>query len=231
MDSGHGRKSRRMAKAHREKQIAGATLKLVARYGVHGATISRIAAAVGMSRAALYRHFPNREAMLRAALELSIEQGPGWVDQGSGDDVFARLMDMGAKHGALDLSEWKAFVRPWYQFAVVTGFDSLSEGVAGKYIRIIQSLTELIEEGKRDGSVREDVDTEVVAWTLMMWAWAEDVARLVGVDQVISSGVSLEVFKRMLGDIAAPRSGVNGPSRRWAWMSRRASTPRSQSEP
>ena len=227
-----GRKHKRVAGADRERQIADATLKLVSRYGVHGATISRIAAAVGVSRAALYRHFPNREAMLRAALDLSIERGPGWVEQGSGDDVFARLIDMGSKHGAMDLSQWKAFVRPWYQFAVASGFGSLTEGVGEKYLRVVRTLAELVEEGKREGSVREEVDTEVIAWTLMMWAWAEDVARLVGVDDVISSGISVEVFRRMLGDIAAPsRGGAGGQSGRRAWMPARASNWRSRKEP
>ncbi len=227
-----GRKHKRVTGADRERQIADATLKLVSRYGVHGATISRIAAAVGVSRAALYRHFPNREAMLRAALELSIERGPTWVGQGSGDDVFARLMDMGNKHGAMDLSEWRTFVRPWYQFGVVSGFGSLTEGLGEKYLRVVRTLAELIEEGKREGSVREDVDTEEIAWTLMMWAWAEDIARLVGVDHVISSGISVKVFERMLGDIAAPsRGGAGGQSGGRAWMPTRAGTRKSRKGP
>ncbi|MBN1631607.1 MAG: TetR family transcriptional regulator, partial [Thermoleophilia bacterium] len=54
------RKRTRATRAERQKQIAETTLKLVARYGVHGATISRIAAGVGLSRAALYKFFPDR---------------------------------------------------------------------------------------------------------------------------------------------------------------------------
>jgi AcrR family transcriptional regulator len=226
---GNVRKHKRGTGAEREKQIADATLRLVAKHGVHGATISRIAAAVGVSRAALYKHFPNREAMLRAALDLSIERGPGWIDQGSGDDGLGRIMDLGRQHGALDLSVWEVFVRPWYQFAAASGHGSLIEGLSEKYLRVVRMLAELVEEGKRDGSVREDVDTEVVAWTLMMWAWAEDIARLVGVGQVISSGVSVEVFRRMLGDIAASsRGGEDGRSGR---LSTQATARKSRKEP
>ena len=62
----------------------------------------------------------------------------------------------------------------------------------------------MVERGKRDGSIREDVDTDIIAWSLMMWGWAEDVARLVGLKEVIESGLTVEVFKRLLGDIAGP---------------------------
>ena len=36
-----------------------------------------------------------------------------------------------------------------------------------------------------------------------MWAWAADVARLVGLEQVMGTGTEVEIFRRMLGDIAA----------------------------
>ena len=37
----------------------------------------------------------------------------------------------------------------------------------------------------------------------MMWAWGADVARLVGLEEVMGSATSVEIFTRMLGDIAA----------------------------
>ena len=38
----------------------------------------------------------------------------------------------------------------------------------------------------------------------MMWGWADDVARLVGLEQVMGTETSIEIFRRMLGDIAGP---------------------------
>jgi hypothetical protein len=37
----------------------------------------------------------------------------------------------------------------------------------------------------------------------MMWAWAVDVARLIGLEQVMGSETSIAIFNRLLGDIAA----------------------------
>ncbi len=67
----------------------------------------------------------------------------------------------------------------------------------------VRDFAVLVEQGKRDGSIREDADTNLAAWSLMMWAWALDVARLVGLENVMGNRTSLEIFKRMLGDITA----------------------------
>jgi len=200
---GTGRRTR-ATRAERQKQIAEITLKLVARYGVHGATISRIAAGVGLSRAALYKFFPDREAMLEAALDLMVERVPKWIDMSSGSDVFEHVMDMGERHGTLGLTEFEAFTHPWFQFAAASGSGTLTEQLRERHLAFVRTFAALVEQGKRDGSIREDVDTNVLAWSLMMWGWAEDVARLVGLKEVIDNGTTVEVFKRMLGDIAGP---------------------------
>ena len=102
-----GRKNARFTKEERQKQIAEVTLKLVAKHGVHGATISRIASGVGLSRAALYKCFPNREAMLEAALDLLVERVPRWIARSSGATVYEHLMDMGNQFGPLGISEFE----------------------------------------------------------------------------------------------------------------------------
>jgi AcrR family transcriptional regulator len=195
-------KRTRVTKLERQKQIAEVTLRLVARYGVNGATISRVASGVGLSRAALYKFFPNREAMLEAALDLLIERVPRWVARSSGNTVFEHLMDMGNQFGPLGVSEFESFTRPWFQFAAASGTGKLTQELAKRHLMFLRDFAVLIEQGKRDGSIREDVDTNLVAWSLMMWAWGADVARLVGLEQVIGGQTSIEIFRRMLGDIA-----------------------------
>ena len=204
--SAHGapvHKRTRVTKAERQEQIAEVTLKLVARYGVHGATISRIAAGTGLSRAALYKFYANRERMLEAALDLLVERVPRWIARSPGDTVFEHLMGMGSQFGPLGLSVFESFTRPWFQFAAAPGAGKLTQELAKRQLVFVRDFAVLIEQGKRDGSIREDADTNLAAWSLMMWAWAADVSRLVGLDQVMGSETSIEIFKRMLGDIAA----------------------------
>jgi AcrR family transcriptional regulator len=197
----------RRTKAERQREIAEATLKLVAKYGVHGTTVSRIAAAVGLSRGALYKHFPSRQAVLLAAMDLMEERPTGWVAQSSGPDVYERLLDMGDRHASWASSEFETFIHPLFEFIAAGGQGSLSREMGVRQLRVLDAFVDLVEAGKREGSIRPEVDSCDVAWSLLMFAWAEDVARLMGVDQLITSGASTRIFRRMLADVAAPPSG------------------------
>ncbi len=200
-------RSTRRTKAERQREIAEATLKLVARYGVHGTTVSRIAAAVGLSRGALYKHYSNREAVLLAAMDLMDERPPGWVAGSSGPDVYSRLLDMGDRHASWASSEFETFIHPLFEFIAAGRQGSLSKEMGVRQLRVLDAFINLVDEGKREGSIRAEVDSNDVAWSLLMFAWAEDVARLMGVDQLITSGASNRIFRRMLADVAALPSG------------------------
>jgi AcrR family transcriptional regulator len=179
---------------------------LVAKYGVHGATVSRIAAAVGLSRAALYKHFPSRDAVLAATMDLMDERSPNWIVQSSGDDVFLRLVNMGDSHASWAASKFETYIRPLFQFAAASEQGLLTNIMRERHLLFLQAAADLVEEGKREGSIREDADSQDIIWGLQMFAWAEDVARLVGLDEMITSGASVRAFRRILGDISAASS-------------------------
>jgi AcrR family transcriptional regulator len=205
------RKVIRATREQRRRQIADTTLKLIARYGVQGATISRIASGIGLTRSALYKFFPNREAMLEGALDLLVERVPRWIDQSSGRNVYEHLMDMGRQHAPLGRAEFESFIRPWFQLIAASSVEHMTHELSKRQLMFVQDFALLVERGKRDGSIREDVDSNLVAWALMMWGWADDVARLVGLEQVMGAEASIEIFRRMIGDIAGP-SQISGDS-------------------
>jgi AcrR family transcriptional regulator len=202
----------RATREQRRRQIADITLKLIARYGVQGATISRIASGIGLTRSALYKFFPNRDAMLEGALDLLVERVPRWIDQSSGRNVYEHLMDMGRQHAPLGRAEFESFVRPWFQLIAASSVEHMTQELSKRQLVFVQDFSLLVEQGKRDGSIREDVDSNMVAWALMMWGWADDVARLAGLEQVMGAETSIEIFRRMIGDIAGP-SHKSGSSR------------------
>ena len=53
----------------RREQIADAALDIVVRYGIGAVTVRRVAEAVGISAAALYRHYKNKAEILKAVME------------------------------------------------------------------------------------------------------------------------------------------------------------------
>jgi hypothetical protein len=64
-------------------------------------------------------------------------------------------------------------------------------------------LVELVEEGKLQGSIDPGADSRDVAWTLLLHAWGEDIARLAGVDEFITEGASNRILRRVLDSYAS----------------------------
>jgi AcrR family transcriptional regulator len=188
----------RKTKSERQREIVEATVQLVGKYGVQGTTVSRIAAAVGIARGALYQHFPNREAVLEAALASMGERSSAWLAQSSGPDVPARLLGMGEAHSSWSLSEYNTFVRPFFQLIASNRETSLTRLIIERQQTDLRYLVELVEEGKRQGTIASEVESRDIAWSLLLHAWGEDIARLMGVDQFITEGASNRILRRLL---------------------------------
>ena len=76
----------------RRAQIALAAAELFAEHGYPSVGIDDIAAAVGISGPAIYRHFPTKYAMLvHASRELTDELLAATADPSTLDDLIARL--------------------------------------------------------------------------------------------------------------------------------------------
>ena len=194
----------RKTKAERQREIIDATIQLIGNYGIQGATVSRIAAAVGLARGALYQHFPNREAVLKAALKSMEPRSQAWIDQSLGPDVPASLMQMALQHSSWASAEYSTFVRPFFQLIASNRKSSLTAMLLERHAKDLQEITARVEEGQRQGSLRSDVAPEDVAWSVLMLAWAEDISRLMGSERYIDEGVSHRIAQRLLGSYTLP---------------------------
>ncbi|MCF7221237.1 TetR/AcrR family transcriptional regulator [Marilutibacter chinensis] len=76
-------------------RILRAARRLFEREGPAGVTMRRVAAAVGLSPMAIYRHFENREALLARIGEDSFESIAGhWSARAQGLDPLTRLIEV-----------------------------------------------------------------------------------------------------------------------------------------
>ena len=188
----------RKTKVERQREIIEATVQLLAKYGVQGTTVSRISAAVGLSRGALYQHFSNREAVLEAALAAMGERSSQWMARSSGQDVLARLLDMGEAHSTWSSTEYDTFVRPFFQLIASNRETGLTRSIIQRQQQDFHYLVDLVDQGKRQGSLSSEVDSGDIAWSILLHAWGEDMARLMGVDQFITEGASNRILRRLL---------------------------------
>jgi AcrR family transcriptional regulator len=192
----------RMSSGDTKQRLTAATLEVVAREGVEGATTARIAAAAGLSQAALYKHFATRKDLLLAALDSLYDTIHEVVLESSSEpDVVERLRSIGRLHSELIVSGRGSFIYPLFEFLAAPPESGLREAQGVRQLQMIQSVAAIVEEGKTQGSIGPDVDSEQVAWALHAVWWAEDIAHLMGLDQFVTAGRSNTILSQVLGRV------------------------------
>ncbi len=196
----------RMTAGNRRLQITQATLEVVATHGVQNTTVARIAEAAGISPAAIYRHFPSRNDLLLAAMDTLYDQIREVVFESSHqENIVERLRSISHNHTQLISSGSGAFIYPLFEFLAAPPEAGLREGQGSRQLGMIRFLAGMVEEGKAQGSIRADVDSEQVAWALHAIYWAEDIAHLMGLDQFATAGRSTTIINDVLARISADR--------------------------
>jgi AcrR family transcriptional regulator len=157
--------TKRLTGPERKRQIAEALLTLAGTYGIHGVTTAKIAAEVGVSESALYMHFESREMMLCEAIDVLYEHDLAQVcdtlDAENMVEHFLRMSSLFASGS--DLGQILRF-----KLQLLAG--PLSPGVRERIIlgeaRRIDAHIGLVEQGKAEGSIRQDIDSRQFVWDL-----------------------------------------------------------------
>lgn len=198
----HGRM--RKSREERRTEIAAAALGIVGEYGVQGATMARIADAVGISGPALYKHFTGRDEILEAAMDLLLVRVFSWLDSSKNPDALARLRELGTRHASMAAADYEGVVAPLFEFAAAGPRSHLTGQLAQRQRTTLNRFVSIIEEGRAQGTIRQDVDVQVTAWSLMGLSWIENLATLEGMDEFVGDGISSRMLDKILDDIAAP---------------------------
>jgi AcrR family transcriptional regulator len=200
---------RRLRGPERRAQIIQATLRLVAEHGLAGTSMSLIADAVGISNAALYRHFKSREDILIAAHDALIDRVYAWLKSSQAPNVVDRLREMGETHARLFSQDIEGFNVPMFQFITWIPRDRVHEHVVKRRVEMLRWYADLIEEGKAQGTIRTDIETDLIVAELFAWIWWEDLSYLEGLDRESTLKGSANMFARLLDRIS-----TSAPERR-----------------
>jgi TetR/AcrR family transcriptional regulator len=153
----------RKTSEQRKREIVGKALEIVNSDGPKALTTSRLAAAVGLSEAALYRHFPSKSAIivgLAAELERRFENVHNEVVRTS-DTVKERLAVLLKVQSRL-LARQSAL--PATIALSVLGGDRQARMAFARIARTVRRwLEEIFEQGVRSGELRVDLDTKQAA--------------------------------------------------------------------
>jgi AcrR family transcriptional regulator len=189
--------------AARRRQIARVTMELVGQHGVQGATVSRIAAAVGVTAKALYNYFPSRTDMLLAALDLAFAEGDSMYKSCRQENILERLRAQAQVHWQLVAQGEKGFVYPLYEFMAAPAGEGLRERLRMWHLTGLTRMKALVEEGKSQGVIRGDVDADQIAWELIGVWQTQDVNHLMGSEDLATAERSAAMVDRILRDVSA----------------------------
>ncbi len=203
----------RKTSIERRSQLAMITLHVIAEHGVRGATVRRITEAAGISSPALYNHFSGRTQLLEAALDLLLDRMLFWIDSASSPNMLERLREIaGSLHDSQITGDEGWLLVPLFELSALARVEGLTERMSANQLMVLQRFTDIVEEGKRQGTIRQDADAEAVGWSLIGLRRTKDFALLEGLPQFIEKGTATKILNAIIDGIAAQPDGPIGAS-------------------
>jgi AcrR family transcriptional regulator len=173
----------------------------VSEHGVKGATLNRIAEGLGVTTAALYGHYSNRQEILLDAMDSVFERVRDLHRSAGSPNALERLREIGLQHTQMVATE--GFATALFEFIAAPPDEGLREALGAKELVLVEDVAEIVREGQAQGSIRADADPYYVAWVLVSRAWAEDVSYLMGIAGHFMGPRSKQMLDELLESIRA----------------------------
>ncbi len=180
---------KRKSRDVRQQQIIDVAGAMIFKYGSEHLTVRRIASEVGISEAAIYRHFKSKKSILSFLLS-HIEEC--LLRDISPESAGTKPLTLDTIEKIIRTHFSKIGMRKGISFQVIAEIISLGDRKLNKQAsqtinKYISRLKELLAEGVRNGFVRQDVDLEASAMLLFtliqglvnIWALSEDSFNLI----------------------------------------------------
>ena len=148
----------------RREEIVLAALTLVANQGVKSMTIERIGRVVGLVPSAIYRHFNNKAAILKAVLDLIGERMRNnaiEVNKENSNSLEA-IRKLLMRQVQL-IMEFSAIPQILFSEEVYRENRELKTALHNMIKGFLNALTEIVERGQKEGQIRPDMESRRIA--------------------------------------------------------------------
>jgi len=148
----------------RREEIVLAALTLVANQGVKSMTIERIGRMVGLVPSAIYRHFNNKAAILKAVLGLIGERMRNnaiEVNKENSNSLEA-IRKLLMRQVQL-IMEFSAIPQILFSEEVYRENQELKAALHNMIKDFLNALTEIVERGQQEGRIRLDMESQRIA--------------------------------------------------------------------
>ena len=94
------------------------------------------------------------------------------------------------------------FIVPLFELSAAAHAEGLTERMSKNQLTVLQRFIDIVEEGKRQGTMRPETDSEAIGWSLMGLRWTKDFALLEGLGQFITRGTAGRILNGVIDSIA-----------------------------
>jgi len=148
-------------------QILEAALELFITYGYHGLSMRQIAETVGVSKAALYYHFQDKEQLFLAVLDTQLKHFETLIDAAAAEedtirDFIRRLVDEILSQPVA----MRAAIRLASQEMAQLSEPARATFKYSYHTRFIEKIQSMLKRGIDQGELRP-VDPKVATWALL----------------------------------------------------------------
>lgn len=151
--------------------FAEAALRLVAREGLEGLTMRKVAAEAGLSYGALFHYFDSKDALLLYAIRHSTAQQGRRVSAFSvrnrGLKALEQLLSDDALIDESSRDEWLVWLAFLYRAALQESFAEMHAELIDGWVARIRGL---LEDARAAGEIRPEVDVEFEAMALWVYS-------------------------------------------------------------
>ena len=158
---------RRKSTAVRKQQIIDAARKLIIRKGSEHLTVRAMAKEVGLTEAAIYRHFKSKREILSFLMNHIMDTMLHDVERTTAESPASLdTLDQILKHHMSDIEQRKGMSFQIIAEIISLGDKKLNRDVFEKLSLYVSRLEKLLAEGARSGHIRDDIDFDASALLL-----------------------------------------------------------------
>lgn len=199
-------RARRLPAHDRRRRIIESAREVFSGQSFANVGTADLAKAAEVSEPALYRYFSGKKELFLATLRstapklLEVWQSIAY----DVDDPLETLWSIGV-HYYDHLQSHSGNMKLQFQAVSEAGDPEIREALRENFAGFVLFVSETLEEGKRRGIVRRDIDSELVAWQFLGIGLTLDLMQILGFSDVLDRG-KVEQWSRLYQEmLRAPR--------------------------
>lgn len=196
----------RVARDVRIEQILDAAISAFSQAGYREVSTASIAAALGLSEPALFRHFPTKRELYLAALDRSADalmQPLRTIAERARSPLLA-LLEIGQWHFS-EIEADSRHLRLRFRSSTETGDPDVAQRVRTHFVAVFELLHGLYEAARAAGEIATETDTRAHTWLLMAIGMLLDTTQLIG----LRAALPLQDIPQLML-LATPRPSTAG---------------------